>query len=40
MPRLKGPRPDKIVVHLFGVTGREQTVDLPNDQDIDRTFGL
>ncbi len=38
MPGLTGPHPDKIVVHLNGLTGREQTVDLPTDEDIDRTF--
>ena len=38
MSKLKGPRPDKIVVHLSGLTGREQTVDLPTDHDIDQTL--
>ena len=38
MSKLRGPRPDKIVVHLSGLTGREQTVDLPTDLDIDQTF--
>ncbi len=38
MSKLKGPRPDKIVVHLSGLAGRQQTVDLPTDVDIDQTF--
>lgn len=36
--KLKGHQPDKIVVHLSGLTGREQTVDLPTDHDIDQTL--
>ena len=36
--KLKDHRPDKIVVHLSGLTGREQTVDLPTDHDIDQTL--
>ncbi len=38
MSKLKGDRPDKIVVHLSGQTGRGQTVDLPTDHDIDQTL--
>jgi len=38
MSKLKGHRPDKIVVHLSGQTGRGQTVDLPTDHDIDQTL--
>ena len=38
MSKLKGHRLDKIVVHLSGLTGWEQTVDLPTDRDIDQTL--
>jgi hypothetical protein len=38
MSELKGPRPARIVVHLFGLTGRQQTVELPTDRGIDETF--
>ena len=38
MSKLRGPQPTKIVVHLSGLTGREQTVDLATDVDIDQTF--
>ena len=38
MPKLTGRRPDKIVVHLSGLTGQDQTVELPTDVDIDQTF--
>ena len=40
MSKLKGPRPDKIVVHLSGLTGGARTVDLPTDLDIDQAFPL
>ena len=36
--RLNGPRPARIVLHLAGLTGRDQTVDLPTDRDIDQTI--
>ncbi len=38
MTKLKGHRPDKIVVHMSALTGREQTVDLPTGHDIDQTL--
>ena len=36
--RLKGPGPARIVLHLAGLTGRDQTLELPTDRDIDQTI--
>jgi hypothetical protein len=38
MARLKGPGPARIVLHLAGLTGREQTLELPTDRDIAETI--
>ena len=38
LSELKGRRPAKIVVHLGGLTGKEQTMDLPTDGDVEQTI--
>ena len=38
--QLKGQTPTRIVLHLAGLTGRDQTLELPVDQSIDRTVVL
>ena len=35
---LKGPLPERIVLHLAGLTGQDQTVELPTDRDIEKTI--
>jgi hypothetical protein len=35
---LKGRRPAKIVVHLAGLTGRDATLELPTDRDVEQTI--
>jgi hypothetical protein len=35
---LKGRRPSRLVVHLSGLTGRDEIVELPTDRDVERSF--
>ncbi|MGC8642697.1 MAG: hypothetical protein ACP5XB_22800 [Isosphaeraceae bacterium] len=36
--KLTGSRPARIVLHLAGLAGRDRTIDLPTDRDIDETI--
>ena len=38
MAQLKGSKPAKVVLHLDGLTGKPETVELPTDRDLDQLF--
>jgi hypothetical protein len=40
LKKMEGSKPDKIVLHLSGLTGKDYVRDLPVDKDIDITIPL
>jgi hypothetical protein len=38
--QLKGQTPTRIVLHMAGLTGRDQTLELPVDRSVDQTVAL